>query len=127
MELRIENPSLSHSFQSFDGNAVVVGGKRFTASLVITPDQIYSDWPPKRANLLTIDDLQIILDLKPELAIIGTGVRQYFPDPRLLARFMQAGVGIEFMDTRAACRTFNVLSTEERDIAAGIILNDDSQ
>ena len=126
MEIRQGDLSSFHCFQYFEGRAVIVGGNRFTASLVITPDEIFPDWPPTEANRLTIKDLEVILELKPELAIIGTGDRQYFPDPRLFTRFMRAGVGIDFMNTRAACRTFNVLVAEGRFIAAGIILDDDA-
>ena len=124
MEIRLGDSSSFHCFQHFEGDAVIVTGNRFTASLVITPDEIFPDWPPKEANRLTVNDLDVILELKPELAIIGTGGQQYFPDPQLFARFMRAGVGIEFMNTRAACRTFNILAAEGRFIVAGIILDD---
>ena len=59
-----------------------------------------------------------ILALEPELVLLGTGARQQFPDPEFGAQFLRAGIGFEVMDTGAACRTFNVLVTERRRVAA---------
>ena len=59
-----------------------------------------------------------ILEFKPELVLLGTGRRQVFPAPQLGARFLQAGIGFEVMDTGAACRTFNVLVGEQRAVVA---------
>ena len=59
-----------------------------------------------------------LLAFEPELVLLGTGVRQQFPDPEFGAQFLRAGIGFEVMDTGAACRTFNVLVAERRRVAA---------
>jgi uncharacterized protein len=62
-----------------------------------------------------------ILSLQPELVLIGSGVRQIFPDASFAAQFLRAGIGYEVMDTGAACRTFNVLVSEERRVVAVLL------
>ena len=67
-------------------------------------------------------DPSIILALDPEVVLLGTGQRQIFPGGRLSRRFFSAGIGIEVMDTGAACRTFNVLVAEQRRVVAVLML-----
>lgn len=67
---------------------------------------------------LAVFDPAPILALEPELVLIGTGQRQIFPAASFRAQFLNAGIGLEAMDTGAACRTFNVLVTEQRRVAA---------
>jgi uncharacterized protein len=63
-----------------------------------------------------------ILEFDPELILVGTGQRQIFPAAAFRARFLSAGIGIEVMDTGAACRTFNVLVAEQRPVVAVLML-----
>jgi uncharacterized protein len=63
-----------------------------------------------------------ILAFEPELVLIGTGQRQVFPAAGFGAQFLKAGIGFEVMDTGAACRTFNVLVSEQRRVVALIML-----
>jgi uncharacterized protein len=60
--------------------------------------------------------------LQPEVVLIGTGQRQVFPAPAFGAQFLRAGIGFEVMDTGAACRTFNVLVSEQRLVVALLIV-----
>jgi uncharacterized protein len=78
-------------------------------------------------NIHNLDDL-IALDisrtlaLEPELVLLGTGATQIFPAPSYGAQFLRAGIGFEVMDTSAACRTFNVLASEQRRVAALLLV-----
>jgi uncharacterized protein len=67
-------------------------------------------------------DASRILDLEPELVLLGTGQRQIFPAAAFRARFLSAGIGFEVMDTGAACRTFNVLVAEQRRVVALLMM-----
>jgi len=64
----------------------------------------------------------LLLELQPEVVLIGTGRRQVFPAPAFGVQFLEAGIGFEVMDTGAACRTFNVLVSEQRLVVALLIL-----
>jgi uncharacterized protein len=77
-------------------------------------------------NIHNLDELVAlgaarVLALEPELVLLGTGARQIFPAPQFSAEFLRAGVGFEVMDTGAACRTFNVLVSEQRHVAAMLL------
>ena len=67
---------------------------------------------------LTHEHAAHLLEHEPEVVLLGTGQRQVFPSPAFGARFLQAGIGFEVMDTGAACRTYNVLVTEQRRVVA---------
>jgi uncharacterized protein len=71
---------------------------------------------------LTHEHAAHILAHEPEVVLLGTGQRQVFPSPAFGARFLQAGIGFEVMDTGAACRTYNVLVTEQRRVVALLIV-----
>ncbi|HEY3654516.1 MAG TPA: MTH938/NDUFAF3 family protein [Steroidobacteraceae bacterium] len=79
---------------------------------------------PALANVadLSTEHAAHILELEPELVLIGTGHRQVFPAAAFGAQFLKAGIGFEVMDTGAACRTFNVLVSEQRRVVALIML-----
>jgi uncharacterized protein len=79
------------------------------------------------ANIHNLDELiaagvSRALALEPELVLLGTGARQIFPAAAFSAQFLRAGIGIEVMDTSAACRTFNVLVGEQRRVAAMLLV-----
>ena len=123
MELQLEKNPSGHRIGSFTDDTLVIGGLRYTASLIVTLDQVVRDWPPQHPDHLTIDDLGMILALKPELILVGTGNALRFPDSVILKGVIRAGIGIDFMDSRAVCRTYNILAAEGRYVAAGVIID----
>jgi uncharacterized protein len=71
---------------------------------------------------LTTDSFSSLLAWDIELVILGTGKRQHFPKPQLLRLLYEERIGVESMDTAAACRTFNILAGEGRKVAAALIV-----
>ena len=71
---------------------------------------------------LTAEHFDLLADLKPELVIFGSGTRLRFVPPPLLRRLMAARIGIETMDTLAACRTYNILAGEGRHVVAALLI-----
>jgi uncharacterized protein len=122
MELQLEKNPLGYRVGSFVNNTVLIGEVRYTASLIITPEIVIRDWLPQHPRELAIDDFGTILALEPELILVGTGNALRFPDFVILKGVIRAGIGIDFMDSRAACRTYNILAAEGRQVAAGIII-----
>jgi uncharacterized protein len=88
------------------------GAVILSASTVIAEPNIHN------LEDLIAGDVSRILALKPELVLLGTGARQIFPAASFGAQFLRSGIGFEVMDTGAACRTFNVLVAEHRQVAA---------
>ena len=111
-----------NAFTGYGAGYVEVNGKRHTASLVVSGDRLVVDWPATSVDALAADHLAAILELKPEIAILGTGAAFRFPEPARLAPLHQARIGVEVMDTPAACRTYNILLAEGRNVVAAVIV-----
>ncbi len=106
----------------YEEGAILIGGNRYRNSLLLMPRQIIQEWPVGSAVELEPVHFEPVLALEPELIVLGTGVSQVFPRPETYAAIMGAGIGIEIMDTGAACRTYNILMSEGRLVAAALII-----
>jgi uncharacterized protein len=122
MKIERELPDGRNAFTGYGDGYVEVGGKRYRESLVVSGDRIIADWPARSVESLSGDHVAAIVELKPEIVLIGTGARFQFPDQALLVPLQKAGIGVEVMDTQAACRTYNILLGEGRNVAAALIL-----
>lgn len=100
---------------------ITVAEETYATPVILSPDSVEADWQVRSVEDVSEDALQAVLGLRPELVIIGTGASQRFLEPELMMLFHRSGVGIEVMDTRAACRTFNILVMEERRVVAALI------
>ncbi|MDN3518412.1 Mth938-like domain-containing protein [Aquisalimonas lutea] len=122
MKLTLEHTGQSNRIRSYDTGTVTVNETVLTRTLLLTPERLHDDWGPEQPPGLTEAHLDELVAMQPEIVLIGTGRYQQFPDRRLMARAIQAGVGIEVMTTEAACRTYNVLAAEERHVAAVLFM-----
>lgn len=95
-------------------------------SVIVTRASVIDGWLPSPPESLTLGDFEPLLPLAPEVVLLGTGARQRLPPPALYAAFAARGIGLEVMDNRAACRTYNVLLGEYRDVAVALMLSDGS-
>jgi len=95
-------------------------------SVIVTRDAVIDGWRPATPDALTLQDFAGLLALAPEVVLLGTGTRQRMPSPALYADFAARGIGLEVMDNRAACRTYNVLLGEFRDVAIVLMLPEGS-
>src|SRR5699024_6198647 len=107
--------------------AVVQGEQAhtLTRSFILAIDRIIEDWPAADARALDANALDVILELEPEVVLLGTGENQVFPSSQTMATFLQRGIGIEPMDNAAAARTHTILSGEDRHVVAAFILPGD--
>ncbi|MFZ5593107.1 MAG: Mth938-like domain-containing protein [Pseudomonadota bacterium] len=95
----------------------------FTSSLVVTPEHLIRDWPPQTLTEITRAHFEDVASLTPEVVLFGSGARLWWPPIALLEPLVQHGIGIEVMDTAAACRTYNILVYEGRNVAAALLMN----
>ncbi|MCK5262258.1 MAG: Mth938-like domain-containing protein, partial [Gammaproteobacteria bacterium] len=121
MKFAEADPNEGYFISSYDENTLQVNGKNFNSSLIIASKQLKTDWSPRSIETLKADDFTAIIQLKPELVIIGTGNKLTFPPVETYAELIKLGVGVEFMDTGAACRTYNILTGEGRHVVCGLI------
>jgi uncharacterized protein len=105
-----------------DADSVTVVDRLFTASLVLGAARAIEDFAPRRVAELDAPAISRILELQPEVVLLGTGARAVFPPPAVLAEFLRRGIGLEAMDNAAAARTFNVLIGEGRQAVAVFLL-----
>ena len=86
------------------------------------PDRLITDWTPVNTDDLTADHFEELIEFEPEVVILGTGEHLHFPHPSVTAELLTQGIGVEVMDTSAACRTYNVLLSEGRQVVAALLL-----
>lgn len=120
MKLHATGPSGVNTITGYGEGYVLINGERHESSLVVMPDRLEA-WSAGAFDQLTADDFAFLKELRAEIVLLGTGPRQRFPHPRLTAALAQAGIGLEVMDLRAACRTYNILVAEERKVAAVLL------
>src|SRR5690606_29430089 len=123
MQLNLERPDYDYSLRGADGRSALVNERRLERSFVLSPDTLVEDWPVDDVTALAPGDLQPLLDLEPELVLIGSGESQAFPPPATMAACLSRGIGLETMTNAAAARTFNVLASEGRRVVAGFVLH----
>jgi len=114
--------SSSHLIRAWEPGRIRIAERWFTAHLIVSADTILSEWTPRDLARVTVADLKPVLELEPELIILGSGSAALPPDVDLMAELAAHGIGLECMQTSAACRTFNVLVHEGRRVAAALIV-----
>jgi uncharacterized protein len=101
---------------------VRVGIREYRENVAMNAQTITPGWTRAGFDDLTEDDFAALLALNPDIVLLGTGSTLRFPHPRLTRALTDAHVGVEVMDTAAACRTFNILAAEGRRVAAALIV-----
>jgi len=101
---------------------VRVGAAEYGENLVLTCDTVAIGWAPSGFEGLVEADFASLLQHRPEVVLFGAGSAIRFPDPRLTRALSEARIGLEVMDTPAACRTFNILAAEGRSVVAALLL-----
>jgi uncharacterized protein len=122
MQFTRENDLEANAIIACTGEEVRLRDRSVRGSLIVTRETVLDGWKPPAPEALTLDDFRDLLALEPEVVLLGTGARQRLPPPSLYAAFAERGIGLEVMDNRAACRTYNVLLGEFRDVAVALIL-----
>ncbi len=122
MKLTQESQAASNRIRRYGPGEVIVNESVFDRSLVVCPDEVIVDWPPENFGELAVEHMEFLASLDPELVLLGTGAQQQFPPALLLRTLITRGIGVEVMDTAAACRTYNVLLAEERRVAAALFM-----
>lgn len=121
MKLHLTTAGGQNIFTGYGAGYVTVNNVRHEKHLVVMPDQIMA-WQVENFEALSAEDFESLLALDPEIVILGTGNAQRFPAPALSRPLTMAGIGIEVMDSKAACRTYNILIAEDRKVLAAILV-----
>jgi uncharacterized protein len=111
-----------YQIRAFKVGQVQINDTIYTQNLIISPHQLIENWAPQTIADLNHASLAPAVTLKPDILIIGTGAKQEFIPLDSYGEFLNQGIGIELMDTAAACRTYNVLTAENRKVVAALLL-----
>ncbi len=122
MKLHLANFTSQYIFTGYGDGYVLINQVRFEKSLIVLPDHLIEDWPIFSVSQLEAQHFENLLLLSPEIVILGTGAKHQFPDQSLLSQLIKSGMGIEIMDTKACCRTYNILVEEGRRVAAALLI-----
>lgn len=124
MKLHADKPDVQ-TITAYGEGWVAVDGQRHASSLVLSSSGRLAPWDCSRFDALTADHFDSLLELSPEppeLVVFGSGARLRFPRPALVKRLIERRIGIETMDTAAACRTYNILAGEGRRVVVALLI-----
>jgi uncharacterized protein len=122
MKFTLDDSGGGNAIQGYAEGQVTINGVIYRHSLIVTPGQVIENWQPDDFSELGVADFTLLAELKPEIVILGTGAVHRFPHPSLSQPLMQRRIGLETMQTAAACRTYNILRGEGRNIAAALFM-----
>lgn len=122
MKLHLNTTDGQNAITGHGDGYVAVNRQQITQSLIVMPAQLINPWLIADPAAVALADFNALLELGPELVVFGSGRSFRFPDQRIMAAFLQRRIGFEVMDTPAACRTYNVLMGEGRNVAAALLV-----
>jgi uncharacterized protein len=122
MKFQPDNLAGTNAVTRHERGAVWINGVRWAHSVLLPWRGDVRPWPIEGLAALTAGHFEQALALAPELVIFGSGERLQFVSPALYRCLIGARVGIETMDTAAACRTYNVLASEGRSVVAALLV-----
>ncbi|MEN9461870.1 MAG: hypothetical protein RIS84_1890 [Pseudomonadota bacterium] len=107
---------------AYTHDSVTINDMVYRENLIVMTTQL-QQWSARSFDSLCVEDFAALCALKPELILLGTGSRLRFPKPALLLPCIKENLGVEVMDMRAACRTYNILMGEGRNVAAALLFD----
>ena len=125
MDLSLDRPGTYLFVRRVGARSITVVDRELTTSFLLSPERAIENWPITASNELDASHVEAILELKPEVVLLGTGERQVFPAPAFMAGLLRKGVRVEVMDNAAAARTYDLLAGENRRVVAAFILPKD--
>jgi uncharacterized protein len=122
MKLHSDDTQQYQTVTGYHAGVVEINAQPFDYSLTVLPEVPPRPWNVTRFEDLTPAHFEQIAEDKPDVVILGTGERQRFVHPRLVASLSNLRIGVESMDSQAACRTYNILMGEGRKVTLALIV-----
>ena len=122
MPLTLDDNHATYQIRAYEPGRIQVNERIYNTSIIIAPEKLIDDWKPQNIQALHKEDLKIIVEWQPAILLIGTGSQLQFPELTIYGDLINNGIGVEVMDTRAACRTYAALSAENRNVVAALII-----
>jgi len=122
MQLTEDFNTATYQIQSATDNRITINGTAHECSLIISQNKLIVPWGPSDVTTLTDEALLALLTCKPDIILLGTGKKSIILSHQKLAVLLERQFHVECMNTAAACRTYTVLSAENRNVVAGLLL-----
>jgi len=107
MKFTLDNPNAEFVFGHYGDGKLKVNQTDYESSLIIFPDALHTDWPVNSIDELSTHHLQQVIERKPDIMLLGTGIKQRFPSADLRRELITAGLNLEIMDTRCQGQSFH--------------------
>lgn len=120
--LDLDHNQAKFQIRAYQPGWIQVNEERFTTSLILSANELVIDWAPQTVDALTSALIDRAIALKPDILLIGTGSTHVLLPVTLYGHLINLGIGVEVMETRAACRTFNALTAENRRVVAALLV-----
>ena len=122
------NPELTQKegqklFTAYNETQVFVNNRPYSENIIVLPTQVIVGWTSASFETLGVIDLEFLASLESDIILLGTGNCQRFPRPELLQPLIKKQKGMEVMTKEAACRTFNLLASEGRNVVAALLVS----
>ena len=124
MKMALDGAPNANLVRSYEPGRVQVRDREYTNSTIISAASVVEDWPPRSVAELRAQHLLALTEGQPEVVILGTGDKQVFPEPSVFVTLIDLGIGCEVMDNSAACRTYNILMSEQRQVTLALLIDD---
>lgn len=121
MKLHAHRDAALNTVTAYGEGWLEINARRYAHAVLVRPESPVEAWAPARFEDLAAEHFEAIAAHAPEVVLLGTGAIQRFAHPRLLAALAARRIGVEAMDTGAACRTYNILMSEGRKVLAALI------
>lgn len=121
MRLVLDTDPQILSVRRYSPGEIEVAGQVLRAPCILSPARLITDWAVPAAGALELESLQPLLALRPNIILLGTDAAGRHPGSAVRRSIEARGVAIEIMDLGAACRTYNVLAQERREVVAGLL------
>jgi uncharacterized protein len=126
MKLSQDTIGSTYIIQAYHPEKVIINDTPYMKSVIVGPEVLQENWPVQSFEALNDETLAMLTELNTSLIILGTGSQSCFLTPKQIAYFYQKKIAIEMMSTQAACKTYAVLASEQRDFVAALIIESDA-
>lgn len=123
MNIQIEHSDATYQIRHYEPGKIIINDGTYSNSVIVRPHTLYNPWEPNTLPDVRSSHFDILNTDLPTILLLGTGAKLIIPPQDLLLPLFEKGIGVEFMDSKAACYTYTVLASEGRNVAACILIN----
>ncbi len=122
MKFAEDHNNARYRITGYEEDGIKINGRLFSQSLILSPMELVDQWEPQSFSELKAEHLDELYALKPDVLILASGKTQIFPDKEVLQRLAKEQIGFEIMSTQSACRTFNIIMSEDRNVVVAFFM-----